>query len=107
MGKSELEGRFLLAWRGLAPEGAPEPVREYRFHPDRRWRFDFAWPAQQVAVAIDGGQWAPHGGRHSRDGDREKLNEAVLLGWCVLRYSGAMLDDPQGVVNEVCEALGL
>lgn len=107
MGKSELEGEFVLAWRGLAPEGAPQPVREHRFHPERRWRFDFAWPEHQVAVAIDGGQWAPYGGRHARDGDREKLNQAAVLGWRVLHYSGSMLEDPERVINEVCDALEL
>jgi len=24
--------------------GLPEPIRQHRFHPERRWRFDFAWP---------------------------------------------------------------
>lgn len=31
------------------------PEREFRFHPERRWRFDFAWPDVKVAVEIDGG----------------------------------------------------
>lgn len=33
----------------------PQPVREKKFHPIRRWRFDFAWPENLVAVEIDGG----------------------------------------------------
>lgn len=28
----------------------PAPEREYRFDPERRWRFDFAWPDQMLAV---------------------------------------------------------
>lgn len=59
-------------------------VREYRFHPERRWRFDFAFPSQRLGIEVDGR------GRHqSVDGvrkDCEKGNAAVLLGWRVLRF---------------------
>jgi very-short-patch-repair endonuclease len=102
--KSKFEGQFRIAWRALT-DGAPPPEQEYQFHPQRKWRFDFAWPVQLVAVEIDGGQWRPRGGRHNRDSDREKLNAAAVLGWRVLRYSGSMLDDPTSVVNEVLAAL--
>ena len=50
------------------------PMAEYRFHSERRWRFDYAFPAQRLAVEFDGGQWVFAGGRHNRDSDREKLN---------------------------------
>ena len=105
MRKRDLEGEFALAWRTLAPARAPGFEAQYAFHPRRKWAFDFAWPAVRVAVEIDGGQWAPHGGRHSRDSDREKLNQAAVLGWRVLRYSGQMLQDPEAVIGEVVEAL--
>jgi very-short-patch-repair endonuclease len=104
MSKSALEAKFALAWRMLGPS-EPEIVHEHVFHPDRRWRFDFAFPDAKLAVEIDGGQWAPHGGRHSRDSDREKLNAAAVLGWRVLRYSGTMLKDPESVVAEIVVAL--
>jgi very-short-patch-repair endonuclease len=75
----EYLARSLAETRGL-----PAFVREYRFHPDRLWRFDFAFPGQRVAVEIDGR------GRHQTvDGvrkDCEKLNEAARLGWRVLRF---------------------
>ena len=106
MSESTLEARFELAWRTMAPEGAPPCHPEYAFHPSRGWLFDFAWPEQRVAVEIDGGQWMSHGGRHSRDSDREKLNQAAVLGWRVLHYSGAMLQDPERVIVEVLQALG-
>lgn len=38
--KSPGEELFAAAWRSL---GGPEPVREYKFHQEREWRFDFAW----------------------------------------------------------------
>lgn len=61
-------------------------VREYRFAPPRRYRFDFAWPDQKIAVEIQGGTFS--GGAHSRGArqhnDFEKNNLAVLLGWRVI-----------------------
>lgn len=92
MTRSDLEETFLLAWRQIA-QHMPEPVREYRFHPARRWRFDFAWPEQRVAVEIEGGAWVQ--GRHTRGAgytnDCEKYNSAMLEGWRVLRFTGDML----------------
>jgi len=104
MRKSRLEAAFELAWRTLAPVGVA-CQREYRFCPGRQWRFDFAFPEAKLAVEIDGGQWAPHGGRHNRDSDRAKLNAAAVRGWRVLRYSGTMLQDPEAVIAEIVSAL--
>lgn len=64
-------------------------AREKRFHPSRRWRFDFVIIGlDKVAVEVEGGVWS--GGRHTRGsgyiGDMEKYNEAALRGWKVLRY---------------------
>jgi very-short-patch-repair endonuclease len=89
----------------MAPPLAPPCHCEFRFHPSRDWRFDFAFPEHKLAVEIDGGQWQTHGGRHSRDSDREKLNQAAVLGWRVMHYSGSMLDDPERVVAEIMHAL--
>ncbi|WP_303018556.1 hypothetical protein [Parabacteroides goldsteinii] len=64
-----------------------EVVAEYRFHPGRDWRFDFAIPSRRVAVEVEGGAF--NGGRHIRpEGylrDMEKYNEAAVSGWCVIR----------------------
>lgn len=97
---------FVTLWRVLAPHGLPGPVAEYRFHPVRKWRFDFAWPGQRVAAEVDGGQWKAGGGRHNTDRDREKLNVAAALGWRVLRFSHtALTQDPAGCVEMVAAAL--
>lgn len=75
--------------------GAPVPKTEYRFHPKRRWRFDYAWPDQKIAVEVHGGIHTR--GRHTRgtgfEKDREKMNAAQLLGWKVLEVSTGQLED--------------
>lgn len=84
----------VLAWQVRAV-GLAEPVREYRFHPTRRWRFDLAWPDRFVAVEVDGGTWT--GGRHVRGGgfaeDYIKVAEATVEGWAVLRFTLGQVDD--------------
>lgn len=89
---SELEDT--LCWH-IKASRLPEPVQEYRFHPVRRWRFDFAWPDLMVAAEVEGGTWAR--GRHTRgagfEADCEKYNTAASLGWRVLRFTGAMVED--------------
>jgi very-short-patch-repair endonuclease len=66
----------------------PIPVAEYRFHPTRKWRFDFAWPSSRLAVEVNGGGFMAGGGRHTRGAgfrkDAEKLSEAAILGWRVI-----------------------
>jgi very-short-patch-repair endonuclease len=75
--------------------GLPAPIREHRFAPPRRWRFDYAWPAHRLALEVEGGTWA--GGRHVRgrgyEADCEKYSEAALRGWRVLRVTTNMLND--------------
>jgi len=67
----------------------PMPVREYRFHPQRKWRFDFCWPQKRVAMEVEGGIWV--NGRHNRPtafmADCEKYNTATLGGWRVFRVA--------------------
>lgn len=76
-------------------------VREFRFHPARRWRFDFAWPDLMLAVEIDGGVYS--GGRHTRgkgfEADCEKLNASAVRGWTVLRYTAGMLRRPDALAD--------
>lgn len=64
------------------------PEREYHFHPERKWRFDFAFPEEKIAIEIEGGIFS--GGAHTRGGkfikDAEKYNSAAVMGWRVLRY---------------------
>ena len=57
--------------------------REYEFHADRKWAFDFAFPSQKLAVEVDGKYHRTHRGQSN---DCEKGNEAVRLGWRVLHF---------------------
>lgn len=100
---SHLEESFLAQLRTL---GLPEPEREIRFHPVRKWRFDFGWPGQKLAVEIEGGTYAAS--RHTTGAgyakDIEKYNYAVGMGWRVLRFDGPMVNSG-AAVNFIDEIL--
>ncbi|MCG6308971.1 endonuclease domain-containing protein [Vibrio alginolyticus] len=93
---SALEKTLLFQIKAM---GLALPEKEYRFHETRRWRFDFAYPEQQLAVEVEGGTWA--GGRHTRgsgyEKDCEKYNAAALRGWSVLRFTGSMIKSGKAV----------
>ena len=61
---------------------------EQRFHPVRKWKFDYLI-GEKLAVEVDGSVYSH--GRHTRgkgyEADCEKLNEALILGYRVLRFS--------------------
>ena len=81
---SRLERRFETLWKAL---GGPELEREFRFHPVRRWRADFAHLPSRTLIEIEGGIYV--NGRHNRAAgfaaDLEKYLEASLDGWRVMR----------------------
>ena len=100
----ESEGEATFALHCRLHELRPE--REYRFHPERRWRIDFAWPEKKIAVEIEGGVW--QGGRHVRGSgyskDLDKYNALALMGYRVLRFTTRMVKDGTAI-NTVREAL--
>ncbi|MFA5186911.1 MAG: hypothetical protein WC551_10565 [Patescibacteria group bacterium] len=77
--------------------GLSEPMPEYRFDSERRWRFDWCFPEVRLAVEIEGGIFTQ--GRHTRGSgyikDLEKYNRATALGWHILRYPPNMIDYKQ------------
>lgn len=85
------------------------PLREYVFHPTRKWRFDFSWPSARVALEVEGGAWKKGGSRHTRGagflGDMAKYNAAVMLRWRVLRCTPQTLCDPE-TIESVRQLLG-
>ena len=73
----------------------PGVEAEVRFHPTRRWRFDYAWPHKMIAFEIEGGVYK--GGRHTSikgyESDCIKYSEAAILGWKVIRATTGMCKD--------------
>lgn len=66
---------------------------EYKFHPKRQWRIDWAHPKLKIGVEIEGGIWVD--GRHNRASgfvkDLEKYEEAMRRGWTIYRCSPQMV----------------
>ena len=90
----------------------PQPSEEYQFAKDigRRWRFDFCWIPEKVAVELEGGIWI--GGSHTRPvrfiSDADKYNRASLDGWIVLRYTTDHLrKHSDQVVSDIKEAFAM
>ena len=70
--------------------------KELRFHPERRWRFDYACPDRKVAVEIEGNVF--NYGRHNNPmgfvKDCEKYGVATSMGWKVLRFTPPTTKEP-------------
>ena len=86
-----LAAKFEYLWRTW---GGPELVKEYRFHPHRRWRADYALIDAKVLIELEGGLYG--NGRHNRAAgylaDIEKYNAASMLGYVVLRLGTGQVD---------------
>ena len=72
-------------------------IKEHRFDPTRRWRFDYCILDKMIAIEIEGGIYS--NGRHTRgsgfEKDMEKYNTATSQGWRLIRvktgdYSSAL-----------------
>lgn len=67
---------------------------EHKFHPVRRWRFDYAIPEIKLAIEYQGHAGfvgkAGSSGHSSIKGltnDSEKMNSAIACGWRVLSFT--------------------
>lgn len=69
-----------------ALEAEPLPgwdlTREFQFDKARRWKFDFAFPSQKLAIEVEGHYHRTHAG-HAKDS--EKFTEALRQGWRIVR----------------------
>lgn len=108
---SGLEQSFAMQIRAAGLPAAKWGKDEIRFHPTRRWRFDFAWEELRIAVEIEGGTYthgqkrfdASAGGNVTQKSrhltptgfheDCIKYAEAALLGWVVIRADAKMIKD--------------
>jgi len=81
--------------------GEHSVVCEYRYHPTRRWRFDYAVPAIKFAVEYHGhsgfvGKGASgHSTIKGLTNDCEKMNRAHALGWRVLAFTALHFRDTE------------
>lgn len=90
--KSDVTFRLQCAVRAF-----PVPDAEHKFLDNRRFRFDYAFVEQKIAVEVEGGVWIQ--GRHTRGSgyvkDMEKYNLATVEGWRVLRFTPQQLKEEQ------------
>ena len=95
--RSQLEIKFLLIWKKIDGQKLEE---EFRFHPVRKWRFDFAHTDSKVAIEIEGGIWGQS--RHTKAvgyiKDCEKYNAAIFDGWDVVRLPNYWIN-PETLTN--------
>jgi very-short-patch-repair endonuclease len=85
--------------------GLPGPTPEFKFHPVRKWRIDFAFVEQKLAVEINGGIWisgkSGRGGAHSLPSniirDMEKGNELSIMGWHLLQFTPAQVRNGEAI----------
>ena len=66
-------------------------ITEHKFHPKRKWRFDYANKELMVAIEYEGiyGGASRHTNVVGYVKDIEKYNAAQILGWKVLRYTAS------------------
>lgn len=85
----------------LAAIKLPIPVKEYKFHPTRKWRLDWAFVDAKLAVEQEGGIWSQ--GRHTRGSgfvaDMAKYNALAIEGWSLLRFT------PRQIITGECYAV--
>lgn len=102
---SELEDILAqqIAWAHL-----PEPIREYKAIPGRRFRWDFCWHEFRLLLEVQGGVWSK--GSHSSGAginrDTEKLNLATLEGFRCLHVTSNQIRSGQAL-KWIQQALGV
>lgn len=103
--RKNLRHAFETEWKRL---GGWPLTPEHKFHPSRKWPFDYAYIPKKVAIELEGGTWV--GGRHVRGAgysrDCQKYNAAALLGWRVFRLTTDMIrDDPAGNLQPIIDLI--
>jgi hypothetical protein len=78
--------------RVLDRGGLPTPVAQHWVRVGaERFRLDFAYPDQKIAIEYDG--WDSHRSRSAFDRDRRRDRLLQLAGWTVLRITSRTPDD--------------
>ena len=74
---------------------------EYRFHPVRRWRFDYAIPSAKLAIEYQGHAGFVRAGASGHStikgltNDCEKFNQAIVHGWRVISFTALHFRDSE------------
>ncbi len=89
----------LESW-GLPKSTRQKPVRAGK----RLRRLDFSWPAQRVALEVDGFFW--HSDPAAFESDRIRRNALASEGWTLLHATWrSVLDDPETLFRQLSAAL--
>lgn len=89
-------------WKVLARSGLPPPVPQYVIRNGNEFvaRVDFAYPAERVAIEVDGYRW--HSGRAAWARDLSRRNLLTELGWLVIHVTHAdATERPDEIVRRV------
>lgn len=83
--------------------------KEYRFCPDRGWRFDYAIAPGSLKIAIEyhGGIFMARSGHTNKDGflrDSDKINRATVLGWKVITINALNYTTVLKTLNEMIKS---
>jgi very-short-patch-repair endonuclease len=98
--ESELERTFYCYWSTYYPLALP--ALQYRFHPSRKFRFDFAWPRSKLAVEIQG--FGPgHFSLQGATADYDRHIEALKLNWKIIYLTSKHLDPRR--ISDICEEI--
>ena len=94
---TEVEKRL---WRALRELDGPHRFRHQ--HPIGRYIADFACPAHNLVIELDGGQHAAQ-----EDADAARTAELANHGYRVIRFwNGDVIDNLPGVLERIQEELG-
>ncbi|GAH64225.1 unnamed protein product, partial [marine sediment metagenome] len=69
---------FETRWKQI---GGHDYESQYRYHPTRKWRADYAFPSVKILLEIDGGGHKMYWKVYRND--VEKMNAALFMGWQV------------------------
>jgi hypothetical protein len=99
--RGTLEGRWLSRWERIsAGTEFTAPIQQYEAIPDRKFRYDFAFPDLRILVEVQGGICARTRMGHSsvtgQERDAEKLNLASAYGYRMFHFTTKMIEDERG-----------
>lgn len=84
--------------RGLTME------KEHRFHPERKWRFDYAIIEKKIAVeyeGIFGGGKSRHTTVTGYTEDTEKYSQAAVMDWKLIRVTAKNYKSTLNFLNDI------